>query len=128
MIKEKTIEKTRFFTKNGTDIWKVTGVSTITEVTLVNCETNEAVGCRIGEPSAEKFHAVIMPHITAAPAKAGKGKGKIHKPKKRAKKNDKPAESPPWRTAGGNELSINSNRRQRNTGWQKAVIKICGSS
>jgi hypothetical protein len=61
MITEKTVKKTRFFTTDGTDIWKVAHVKTLTEVELVNCENGKAATIRLGEQSTIGFVPVVMP-------------------------------------------------------------------
>ena len=74
MITEKTIEKSRFFTTNGKDIWKVKTVDKITAVELTNCENDENEVCVIGEELAKRFHPVIMPKVKTAAAVTKKKK------------------------------------------------------
>lgn len=65
MIKEKDLTKTKFFTTNGTDIWKVRSASTFTLVELVNCETGGTASARVGERSAGGFVPIKMPKVKA---------------------------------------------------------------
>lgn len=78
MIKQKDVEKCRFFTTTGSDIWKRKKVRMITEIELENCETGSSEMCRVGEQSAERFIAINIPTIThrgkRAPARQGRGR------------------------------------------------------
>jgi len=106
MITEKDIEKCRFFTTTGGDIWKTKKVRTIMEVDLENCENSRVETCRIGEQSAERFVPIAMPQIARAigPAQpirvVRKKKSKKHNIKptgqgksKRGTRNGKPPSS-----------------------------------
>jgi len=72
MIKEKDVEKCKFFTTTGGDIWRTKKVKLITEVELVNCETGRTETCRVNEQSAERFVAIAIPRIIRA---GGRGQG-----------------------------------------------------
>ena len=63
MITEEQIAKSKFFTTNGADIWRVKAVSTFTQVMLINCETGSTASARVGEKSAGGFVPVIMPKV-----------------------------------------------------------------
>ena len=75
MITETDLAKTRFFTTDGTDIWKVRLVRTVKEVELANCESGDIGILRLdgnqnkrffeGDDPAERFFPVTMPKIKA---------------------------------------------------------------
>ena len=98
MITQKHIEQTRFFTTNGTDIWKVKDVSTFTLVELVNCETGGIASARVGERSAGGFVPVIMPKIK-------RQKSEI-RGRKSEKKKEKPGEGAPAKKSGKKNKAI----------------------
>jgi hypothetical protein len=76
MITEEQIEKHRFFTTDGTDMWMRTKVKTLTVVDLVNCETGEEGTLQLGEPSAIVFVPVIVPKVKTEGRGAGdEGRG-----------------------------------------------------
>jgi len=77
MIRQEDIEKGRFFTVTGGDIWRVKKVRLITEVELHNCETGRMETCRVGEKSAERFIAIVIPTVKRETRDEGRGtKGK----------------------------------------------------
>jgi hypothetical protein len=84
MITEKQIEKHKFFTTNGTDIWRVKSVSTFTLVQLINCETGGAASARVGEKSEGGFVPVRMPKV-----KNERDAGRVTKTKKKTGKKKK---------------------------------------
>jgi len=69
MVTEKQIEKHRFFTTDGTDIWKA---NEIKAVEMFNCETQDAVICVLGEEMAKKYHPVRMPVVKKQKSEGGK--------------------------------------------------------
>lgn len=85
MIREKDIGKYRFYTTDGTDMWRVKKVSTFTLVELVNCETGGTASARVGEGSAGGFTAVKMPKIKKT-GKRGRVSGTSGKKRGRKKR------------------------------------------
>lgn len=83
MITTKAIEKTKFFTTNGSDIWKVKKIDEITAVELVNCESGKSGTCVLGEDDAKKFHPVRMPRIEG---RGTRGEGRVKKAQKKKEK------------------------------------------
>ena len=88
MITEKDLAKTKFFTTDGSDIWKTGVVKIVKEVELVNCvsgdigvlrlEGNQAKRFFEGDDPARRFYPVIMPKIER---RSPKRKYKRRKPK-----------------------------------------------
>lgn len=95
MITEKQIEKHKFFTTDGADIWRVKAVSTFTLVELINCETGGTASARVGEKSAGGFVPVRMPEV--------KNEGRVTKTKKKAKV--KTASTPGRRRGAGKKAN-----------------------
>ena len=90
MIKQKDVEKCKFFTTTGGDIWRTKKVVCITEVELVNCETGRMETCRVNERSAEKFIPIAIPRITRAEVRKRKP-SKKEAPAARASQDEKRA-------------------------------------
>jgi DNA-directed RNA polymerase subunit RPC12/RpoP len=90
MISEKDLTKTKFYTTNGSDIWKVKAVRTFTLVELENCDTKGKASARVGEKSPGGFLPVIMPKVISATGarENKKTKKKAVKKKRRQKKDD----------------------------------------
>ena len=76
MIREKDLERHKFYTTDGTDIWRVKGVSTFTLVELENCETGGTASARVGERSAGGFVPVKMPVMANRKSRVANGKPK----------------------------------------------------
>ena len=76
MIRQRDIEKYRFYTTDGTDMWRVKSVSTFTLVELVNCETGGTASARVGEKSAGGFTAVKMPKTVKSKSRVANRKSK----------------------------------------------------
>ena len=74
MIRQKDIDRYKFYTTDGTDIWRVKSVSTFTLVELENCETGGTASARVGEKTAGGFTAVKMPSVKGAKGQRDKGK------------------------------------------------------
>jgi rubrerythrin len=64
----------RFYTSDGTDIWKVISISPLTSVTVQNCETKDEETFILEGPAAD-FLPIIMPQIEVISQKS-KGKNK----------------------------------------------------
>jgi len=97
MIKEKDVEKCKFFTTTGGDIWRTKKVVYITELELANCETGKTRTCRIGERSAERFIPIAVPRIKRT--EDGSRKSEVRgRAEVRKKKKGRPKKQPAVRT------------------------------
>ena len=76
MIREKDLEKHKFYTTDGTDIWRLKKVTTFTLAELVNCETGGTASARVGAESAGGFTAVKMPVMANRKSRVANGKPK----------------------------------------------------
>lgn len=77
MIRQKDIEKCKFFTISGGDIWKVKKNRIVTELELENCETGKLETCRVGEQSSERFVAIAMPAVGGETKSKRRGRPRI---------------------------------------------------
>lgn len=66
MITEKDFKNSKFFTTDGSDIWRVTHVKTLTVVELLNCLDGQTETIQIGEQSSIRFVPFVMPKGMAA--------------------------------------------------------------
>jgi len=62
MITQKDLERTQFFTVDGTDFWRVVETRVVTELTLKNIETSDECICIVGA-DFEPFLPITMPQI-----------------------------------------------------------------
>lgn len=86
MISEKDLTKTKFFTTNGTDIWKITHIRTVTVVELASCETGQTGTIRLGEQSSIGFVPVIMPKIKRQKSEIRSQRSEVRNQKSEKKK------------------------------------------
>ena len=83
MINQKDLEKTKFFTTTGSDIWKLKEVDTIMTAILVNCETGDSEEVILDEPEHKNsFLPVIMPKISPVNSRQQKTKKLNYKKQK----------------------------------------------
>ena len=80
MFNKKSLKEGRFFTTNGTDIWKLVAIQTVTQVEMKNCETGLVRAFPLDDKAAaEKFQPIVMPKTKAGDKPADLVKGPNHR-------------------------------------------------